>query len=32
LMQQSFIYFFYETSYLNGEVNCTEPFLLVRVP
>jgi hypothetical protein len=26
------IYVLYKTSYLNEEVNCTEPFPLVRVP
>jgi hypothetical protein len=26
------MYFFYKTSYLNKEVNCTEPSTLVSVP
>jgi hypothetical protein len=26
------LFTFYNTSYLNEEVNCTEPFLLVSVP
>jgi hypothetical protein len=30
--KENYIYFFYKTSYLNEEVNRTEPFPLVRIP
>ncbi len=29
---ENIIYFFYKTSYLNEEVNCTEPYPSVSVP